>query len=336
MKLGRYVLLSALCLVACKRDDASTTAKTDPTDKSAPDTNRIPAKPDPSKPEPTPTPNKSSDPWSKPAPKKEPIAHPLLWAAAKDGKTTYFLGTMHLGVDAEARLPPIVWKRLDDAPAFAMETDLQSQAAIDSQSHMTLTKGTLHDELGPDYWKKLEDALGPDVASRLDGMKPMVPATLLSMRGLPQTPPMDGVLRAHAENEHKQLVFLEDAAKDTAILEKWLDAKALKNILDDLDDGEKRQKDMLAAYVAGDDKKLVQLSDEEKAVALKHGYTQADYDAEMKDLLLDRNKSWIEPLEKMHAAGGGFVAVGALHLVGPGSVLDLLQKDGFQVSRVDN
>jgi uncharacterized protein YbaP (TraB family) len=36
----------------------------------------------------------------------------------------------------------------------------------------------------------------------------------------------------------------------------------------------------------------------------------------------------------MHAAGGGFVAVGVLHLVGPRSVADLLGRKGYKVTRV--
>jgi uncharacterized protein YbaP (TraB family) len=36
----------------------------------------------------------------------------------------------------------------------------------------------------------------------------------------------------------------------------------------------------------------------------------------------------------LHAAGGGFVAVGALHLVGPRSVLDVLAHRGYRVTRL--
>ena len=129
-------------------------------------------------------------------------------------------------------------------------------------------------------------------------------------------------------------MFLEDATKDVAILDKWMDTKSLKETLDDLKGGEQRQQDMLAAYVAGDDAKLLALSTDEEKAAIAHGYTQAEYDAEMTDLLYDRNASWIAPLEKMHADGGGFVAVGAMHLIGPRSVLELLTKDGFQITRV--
>ena len=54
----------------------------------------------------------------------------------------------------------------------------------------------------------------------------------------------------------------------------------------------------------------------------------------MKELLLDRNASWIEPIEKLHARGGGFVAVGAMHLIGKRSVLDLLAQRGFTIKRL--
>ena len=259
----------------------------------------------------------------------------MMWTATKDGKTTYFLGTMHLGVDAEARMPDIVWKDFGASRSFAMETDLTSPAALKMADDIERPAGTLHDELGPTYWQKLVDALGPAVAKQVDGMKPFGPVTFLSMKGLPPTPPMDGVLRARAEREKKQLVFLEDAAIDEQVLEKWMDAKALKEMLDDLAETQQRQQEMLSAYLAGDDGKLLALNDEERASSLKHGYTAAEYDAELDDLLFNRNKSWIPAIEKLHAAGGGFVAVGCLHLLGPKSVLDLLKKDGFTVTRVE-
>src|SRR5262245_35537683 len=82
---------------------------------------------------------------------------PLLWAAEKAGNTTYLLGTMHLGVDA-ARLPASAWQKLDAAKSFAMETDLSDPAV------RNLTKrdaGTIHDDLGDEYWHKLEAAVTP-------------------------------------------------------------------------------------------------------------------------------------------------------------------------------
>jgi uncharacterized protein YbaP (TraB family) len=275
----------------------------------------------------------AADPWSKPATKKDPLAHPLFWSIEKDGKTTYLLGTMHMGVDAESRLPATVWKKLDDAKTFAMETDLTDPGLVSDMAQRH-DGGSLHKDLGEKYWTKLELALTPPLAERLDHMKPMVPATLLSLRGLPETPPMDGVLLAHATNEHKPIVFLELAAKQAAILEKRMDARALKEMLDDVDSAEKRSKEMLAAYVEGDANKIESLSDAERADFTKHGHTSKEYDEQMDELLYDRNASWIEPIEKLHASGGGFIAVGAMHLIGKRSVLELLERKGYKVTRV--
>ena len=260
-----------------------------------------------------------------------PLPHPLLWSVEKDGHTTYFFGTMHAGIDATTRLPAIVWSKLDAAPAFAMETDLDDTAA---STALAPTTHSLREALGDAYWSKLEGALGRDAARSLEYLPPLVPAASLSLRGLPPTPAMDKVLSARAAGEHKPIVFLEPASRQLATLGKWFDIKALKMLLDELPTGEQHARDLLAAYVAGDERTILALSDAEKAEALRHGYTATEYDHEMADLLYDRSASWIAPLERLHAGGGGFVAVGALHLVGPRSVLDLLAHKGYRVTRL--
>jgi uncharacterized protein len=259
------------------------------------------------------------------------LARPLLWSVEKGGKTTFFLGTMHIGIDAETRLPAAVWNRLHAATTFAMEADLDDPAVA---SLLQPTTRSLRDQLGDAYWKKLEDAMGAGVARSLDHMPPLIPAAALSLRGLPPTVPMDKVLASHAAGEHKRVVFLEPATRQLAILGKWMDVKALKMMLDELDQQQQRARSMIDAYASGDEDKLVAISDSEKADALHHGYTAADYDQEMNEMLYNRNSSWIDAIEQLHAAGGGFVAVGALHLVGPRSVLALLAGRGYQVKRL--
>jgi uncharacterized protein YbaP (TraB family) len=261
----------------------------------------------------------------------DPLPHPLFWAVEKDGKTTYILGTMHVGVDPETRIPDAVWKKLDAAPAFAMETDLSKAGSLDVMRH---DGGSLHADLGDAYWTKLEQALGSATARRMDQMKPMIPATLLSMRGLPETPAMDGALFGRASSEHKPIIFLEPIEAEEQVLEKWFDVRALEAMLDDLPGGEQHSKDMLAAYVAGDEAKIQALTDAERADFKKSGRTDAEYDQQMEDLLFARNASWVPELEQLHASGGAFVAVGAMHLIGNRSVLDLLRQRGFKVTRL--
>lgn len=260
-----------------------------------------------------------------------PLPHPLLWSAEKDGRTTYLFGTMHAGIDATTRLPAIVWRKLDASRAFAMETDLDGAAASPAFARTTQS---LREALGPAYWAKLEAALGPDAARDVEYLPAMVPAASLSLRGLPPTPAMDRVLSARAAGEHKPIVYLEPPDRQLAALARWFDVKALRMLLDELPTGEQHARALVAAYVAGDERTMLALNDDEKAEALRHGYTADEYDREMADLLYDRNAAWIAPIEQLHAEGGGFVAVGALHLVGPRSVLDLLAHRGYRITRL--
>jgi uncharacterized protein YbaP (TraB family) len=273
----------------------------------------------------------SADPWAKQEAPKQPLEKPLFWKLEKDGKTSYLLGTMHMGVDPHARLPQIVWDKLDAATAFAMEADPKDFGSVD----LTRKDGkTLRDELGEAHWKKLEDAVGAASARGLLQMKPMMPATLLAIRGLPETAAMDTALHARAMNQNKKLVYLETLALQMTVLEKWMNAQALKDMLDDLPATEQKTKDMLAAYLAGDESRMLAIYDLYREEWKKKGRPEAEYEAQSEDVLYKRNASWIEPIEKLHAEGGGFIAVGAMHAIGPRSVVELLEKRGFTIALV--
>lgn len=259
------------------------------------------------------------------------LPRPLLWSIEKDGKTTYAFGTIHVGVDAQQRLPPTVWAKLDAAPAFAMETDLSDPVIMSSLQCMQCS---LRADLGADYYAKLEKLLGAPIVERIDGMKPMVAATMLAMRGLPSTSQMDSLLLSRAQSHKARVTYLEPASHQAAMLEKHMNIKALKMMLDEPDKMLESTKRLLAAYIAGDDAQMFAISAEGKTQALAHGYTEQEYDASQEDMIYKRNAAWIAPIEKLHADGGAFIAVGALHLVGPRSVLDLLAQKGYKVTRL--
>jgi uncharacterized protein len=273
----------------------------------------------------------SADPWANPQPRTDPIARPLFWAIDKDGTTSYVLGTMHGGVDAHAKLPQLVWDKLAAAKTYAMEIDPTDTRGLD----FTRKDGTtLRDELGDVYWKKLEDAVGVDAAKRLLPMKAMVPGTMLIVRGLPSTPSMDSVLHTRARQLNKKLVYLETLAHELAILERWIDARVVKDTLDDLAGTDARIQDMLAAYLGGDEVRMLAIQDTERELWKQRGRSEQEFDAQMEDVLYKRNASWMEPIEKLHADGGGFIAMGALHAVGPRGVLELLEQRGYKITRL--
>ena len=273
----------------------------------------------------------SADPWQHKSAPKDPVKKAFFWSAEKDGKTTYLLGTMHMGVDAEVRLPQIVWDRLDEAKTFAMEADVSDPKLAQT---MFRSQGKLRDELGAAYWKKLEAIVGEDLAAQLDKMTVMGAAALMALKDLPKTPPMDAVLLGRAMNQKKTIVYLEEGALQAQVLAKHMSLKALKMMIDTADKGAAHSKQMLDAYLAGDPDGILKVTEEQKGDALAHGFTEAEYTAQMEDILYKRNASWIPVIEKLHASGGGFVAVGALHLIGKRSVLEMLEKRGFKITPI--
>jgi len=82
---------------------------------------------------------------------------------------------------------------------------------------------------------------------------------------------------------------------------------------------------IVRAWAAGDVYALA------ASVAPKTEAEQAGIDV----LLLDRNRNWIPTLERLLAENReDLIVVGAAHLAGEGSVLDLLEKAGYTVTRI--
>lgn len=281
----------------------------------------------------------STDPWADDTPKAlpppkvtHPFERPFLWTATRDGKTTYLFGTVHGGVNAEHRIPLWVWSYFDSATTLIEEANLQD---LDIVEWTVRPDGpTLHQELGDAYWAKLEAIVTPMQAGFLDTQATAVAAMRVSGHGgsaRDQAGPMDGELLVRAQGLKKKISFLETGKFQSALFGELFDLAALKRLLDRTDALVPLNRQFLDAYVEGDENQFMEIA------RAQFGVQAADDDpgaARLLDrLLLARNKLWIPALEKAHAAGGAFVAVGALHLIGAGSVVELLRARGFTVER---
>lgn len=264
-----------------------------------------------------------------------PLTKPFFYTATKDGKTIHLLGSIHMGVDPK-RLPPAVWDAASAAKAFAMEADISNPFALAKKLVRTDGK-TLEDDLGPEYWKKLDAAIGASVPGglkMLNNMKSLVPMGQLEMLGLPQTQPFELAFLDNAKAKSQQIVYLEEATLQIDILDRWMDTEALKYQLDHLDEMKQSHEELFAGYIAGDETAMDQVTQESKDEWLAMGRKAEDYDKMTAELLHDRNAAWMPKIKELAAKGDALIVVGAAHLVGDGSVIDLLRKDGFTVERV--
>ena len=258
--------------------------------------------------------------------KSESLDKPFFYSATKDGKTRYFLGTYHIGIDPKL-LPSAVHDKIDAATWFITETDTSDAASLGFGQRKQ--GGTLREDLGPEYWAKLEKAFGGGMPP---GMNQMHPAVVLLTLQLKDQPPhrMDEELKNKARQAGKQLGYLEPVAKQIRLIEKWYDVRVLKAFLDDPDTSSFKQ--MREIYFSGDEQRLIEFFHNDMAKMTKAGFTEAEIRQALEEFLYERNRSWITPIEGSH--DGAFIAVGAAHLIGPNSVLDLLAKRGHTITRI--
>lgn len=240
-----------------------------------------------------------------------------------DGASGHLLGTMHMGIDAEKELPPVVWKALSEASVFTIEADI-TDASL-STGMMLPKDQNLRELLGAESWKLLEDRLGVTMAKMMMPMKPAAAAATLAMQGLPITMPMELTMIMKAKEKTIEIDYLESATFQLELLNKVMDVDFLKHMLSTPEAQD--SKELLTIYRAGDEEAL-------NTGMLNPEDWGKNAEANIESMIFQRNDDWIPKIEKLLARKNAFVGVGAAHLVGPRGVLASLKKKGYAIERV--
>jgi uncharacterized protein YbaP (TraB family) len=118
-----------------------------------------------------------------------------------------------------------------------------------------------------------------------------------------------------------------------ALLDRWIDIRMLRELLDDPQSSAARLRRSVTAYRAGDDTALLgALLDPADWTAA--GRTEVEMSQFIDEIFYLRNEQWIAPIESALADGDAFVAVGVGQLIGRRGVIDLLAARGHRVTRV--
>ncbi len=268
---------------------------------------------------------------------------PFLWRI-ETTPPSYLFGTMHMPSEHFRRLPRNVELAFSEATVLSTEVPLDGRGDAEYLARATLPPGTALNTLLPAPLferarRTFVDAGQP--FAPMNRYKPWFVGMRVSMldhaREIANGTAMDKALYVRAVSSGKELDALEtmaeqgaifdglDTAEQTVFLERSLDSR-------DLAKRENRDPllDLVAAYLQGDDvavhEELFRDYDPTNAVDVKV----------MKRLIDDRNIVMTAQVKKQLASGKTyFVAVGAAHLLGPRSVVALLQKSGIKVQRVD-
>jgi uncharacterized protein YbaP (TraB family) len=269
----------------------------------------------------------------------EQAAKSCLWTVETPSNKIYLLGSLHLLKQDAYPLTAAIEKAYTDSRIIIFETDIAALQAPDVQAKL-LEMGlypadqNLLENLNANTRRQLEkkmSQIGLPLA-QFSRFKPWFVAltlTTLELQRLGFNPGygIDVYFFNRAGADGKEIGFLEPAEFQVNLLGKMAEQDQndfLSQTLKDLEVVNTLAGDLVGSWKNGDADKLHDLLSK----SFK-GYPHL-HDR----LLLQRNKNWIQQIESaLRKDKNVFFVVGAGHLVGPGSVVDLLKKKGYRVTQ---
>lgn len=265
-----------------------------------------------------------------------------VWSISDDDSTVYLAGSIHILRESDLPIPKIFKQVYDESEEVVFEIDMAKMSnpstAMKIREIGTLPQGeTLADKLKPKTVEKLKAYLtkrGIPYApfqNFTPGMAYISMASLESLRmGARPDLGLESQYFNFASKDKKPSRGLETVEYQMSRFNEFTDEEmdeALNETLDEIEEVAKSLDELISTWKSGNMKKLEALIIEQMAPTPR-----------IKEILLDeRNKNWIPEIEKSLAEKHDVMfLVGAAHLVGEGSVIDLLRKKGLTVTNLDN
>jgi len=264
---------------------------------------------------------------------------PAVWRLEANGATVYLFGTIHLLKAGTPWLDPELERIFDASDALVVEAAVDTvdpaklQERIRALGYYPPDDGLANHLDASTHGRIMTEAEKLGLPTQvLERMRPWLvgltlTSTLASRKGfLPQFG-AEAELLARARRKKKTVLPLETVEEQFEVFAGLSDAAQaalLVRGLDEIAEIEDLFEQMKTAWLGGDLAALDRL--------LKEGLEDNPELAEA--LLYARNRRWVPKIEALlEKPGTYFVAVGAAHLVGKDSVIDLLQQDGYRVAR---
>ncbi len=256
-------------------------------------------------------------------------AHPALWVVRDKDTTIYLFGTIHL------LRPGLIWFEGPVKSAFDASQDVVLEIADDADvpTQMRIAQRAM-DLTGPPLTQKLPEATRPKFgqlvqdyklpAALVDRMKPWFAAVTLTSAplqklGYDASAGVEAQLRKFAKAQDKPVSGLETTEEQIGFfdtLSNELQISLLVETINEQSDVEETLANMIDAWSAGDPVRLAATLN--KSMEDDKGLEQL--------LLFDRNQRWADWIKaRLEKPGTVFLAVGAGHLAGKGSVQDALK-----------
>lgn len=269
----------------------------------------------------------------------------MLWQVQGSAEPVYLLGSIHLGRPDFYPLPDPVEEAYQVADFLVLEADIEDannlQFAMELMNRGTLPPG-----------QRLDDLVSAETVARLEAvltemgmpaeqfmhMQPwLLNVTLSSLQMLSYGyQPRFGVesYLLQKKSPEMELLELESLEEQLGFLESLNDEVYLLHTLEGFDEGaEEDMATLISAWVCGNHDKLAETFFAELE---SEQVGPDDMEAFMEVMFYQRNRDMTETIAGYvdNPAGSYFITVGSAHLLGEGSIIDLLQQRGYQVKPV--
>ena len=266
-----------------------------------------------------------------------PPARPAMWKVADADTTIYLFGTIHAlpkGIEWFDGKIAAAFENSQELVTEIVETEpAQMQKAVLATGVLPAGK-SLRDMLAPRQKADFEAALMANglPVQTFDRMKPWYAAVFLSTLPILQGgfDPANGVeqaLSARGKALGRAHSALETAEYQLGLFDSLLEDVQLRylgEVVENMPEARNVLTKMVEAWKRGDAATLARMMNEEE-----------DDPVLLERLLTNRNKAWAEWIGKrLDRPGTVFLAVGAGHLAGGGSVQDQLASKGIAAARV--
>jgi uncharacterized protein YbaP (TraB family) len=267
-----------------------------------------------------------------------------LFRIDRDGRSAYVFSTIHVGRADFYPLDDRVLQALQQASCVALEIDPNNTQAL---APWMARYGVYAD--GKSWQQELPAGLQKNLNALLEkygmtpasvaNLKPWLLATVLGIsayasQGYQPQFGVDTALANFAKSSNKRLIELETPEQQLALLGGLSAAEQIQFLQDSVDEirdplKAQRALQLLTLWRNGDiDGLAAMLAEMTGEQTFSSRFVQ-------RALLDGRNPGLADRIDKLsNASPHAFVGIGMLHLVGPNSVLTLLQRRGYAVQRV--
>lgn len=263
----------------------------------------------------------------------------LLFEIKSGDKTGYLFGSIHIAKADFYPMSPKVEAAYLQADTVAVEVDTSDAVAVQAMMPklMYVAPDKLENHLTPATWANFKAMFGPS-AEQMQGLKPFTITSAIAVQmgmqmGFDPAHGIDNHFIKRSKTDKKTLVELESLDFQADIISGLNDEESdalISSLIDGMKKGEmmKEFQNIVTSWNDADTVAIAKVFEESanKNVGSKRI---------MKMLMDDRNEGMVTKINDMMKAGKKlFVVVGAGHLAGKKSVVDLLKKQGLEVTQI--